>query len=712
MSSPNISRLRIFQLLSLLVVAAAFAFLRNECLSAEVGGVGCLAQAASLFDPVVQFGTFILNHHRDYYLYELGLGAVGVVLVVLTLLFRRSLTVWALLYLLAVTITGVGEMFALEKKQLLVLYSGLAAAAVAFVSFWLMSRRSPALLSEGWLETKRTAAPIRLIEVVLVVTIMAAGIVARFHELNRNPSGYDAEACPHRLVAASWHEILKQEVGQAVQQSSGMSWVALHNLFTRVDHFNLFYLDERLLGVGISLVCCLAIFFFVRNLRGSFAAVLALSLYVFGPLDLDWSRLPVLHHVPVLLGILMAWAALNALSTRSFGSFLLLALLIPVSKFVYPSAKLIWFGPLAALLWVLLFERKEWRGHLLKPLVVFLGLAVFVAGRTAVWWLLYGELRIMPPFENPYPADQAIPAIERAQQMLYQGLLFFYELFYSPAEVTHWTNHATVLPVRSISSFCVVFLVAAFVRLLFLFRRPESIVFMGMIAGGLIPGMATGLADRRIAVSIVLCLVLAVLEFSWLMDTVVARSSKWMSGLLKGATLVAVTACLFVVQTQSFFSRPKGRPAQAETGDTVRALVKPNTVLIYLAEERRCEMFYSIYDMMRDSGGTIAYANADDSLVRLDAQLRNPTPIVDSWFYTLSELEPQREKIRSTKKWDHYIFVFQPTPEREEWIAKLRALYPNGREQTVDYQKVWGQKLFVFEVENPPAQQVAVPAAP
>jgi hypothetical protein len=257
-----------------------------------------------------------------------------------------------------------------------------------------------------------------------------------------------------------------------------------------------------------------------------------------------------------------------------------------------------------------------------------------------------------------------------------------------------------------------VFLVAAFVRLLFLFRRPESIVFMGMIAGGLIPGMATGLADRRIAVSIVLCLVLAVLEFSWLMDTVVGRASKWMSGLLKGATLIAVTTCLFVVQTQSFFSRPKGRPAQAETGDTVRALLKPNTVVIYLAEERRCEMFYSIYDMMRDSGGTIAYANADDSLVRLDTQLRNPTPIIDSWFYTLSELEPQREKIRSTMKWDHYIFVFQPTPEREEWIAKLRALYPNGREQTVDYQKVWGQKLFVFEVDNPPAKQVAEPAAP
>lgn len=712
MSSPHTTRLRLFQLLCLLVVAAVFAFLRNECLSAELGGIGCLAPAAALFSPVKEFGTLLLNYHRDYYLYELGIAALGVLLIVFTLLFRKNITAWALLYLLALTLTGVGEMFAIEKKAQLVLYSGLAAALAAVLAFALMWRRSPALLSEGWLETKRTTAPLRIIEIVLVAAIMAAGILARFHDLNRNPSGYDAEACPHRLVADSWQEILKQEVGQAVQQSSGMSWVALHKLFTRIDHFNLFYLDERLLGVGISLACCLAIFFFVRNLRGSFAAVLALSLYVFGPLDLDWSRLPVMHHLPVLLGILMAWTALNALSTRSLRSFLLLALLILASKFVYPSAKLIWFGPVAAVVWVLLMERKAWRGHLLKPLVVFLGLAAFVAGRTGVWWLLYGELRIMPPFENPYPTYQTISVFERAQQMLQQGLLFFYELFYSPAEVTHWTNHATVLPVRSISSFCVVFLLAAFVRLLFLFRRPESIVFMGMIVGGLIPGMATGLADRRIAVSIVLCLVLSVLEFSWLMDTVVRRSSKWMAAFLKGTTFLLVTACIFIAQTQSFFSRPASRPVQAEAGDTIRQLVKPSTLVVYLAEERRCEMFYSIYDMMRESGGSIAFANADDSNVRLGDQIRNPTPIVDSWYYTGSDLEPQREKVRNTKHWDHYLFAFQPTPERRVWMTQLRALYPHGREQLVQYDKVWEQKLFIFEVDNAPVQQAPEPSAP
>lgn len=705
MSSSPVLRLRLFQLLCLLLCVGAFAFFRNECLSAEIAGVECLAQAGSLFDPVVTFGTFILNHHHDYYLYELGLGAVAILLVIVTLLFRKSLSGWALLYLSVVALTGVGEMFAIEKRPDLVLYVDLAAVALAVLAFALMWRRSSALLSDGWLETRRTAVPMRLLEVVAVVTIMAVGILGRFHDLNRNPVGYDAEACPHRLVAASWHTILKQEVGQEVQQSSGMSWVALHNLFTRVDHFSLFYLDERLLGVGISLACCLAMLFFVRNLRGPFAAVLALTLYVFGPLDLDWSRLPVMHHVPVLLGILMAWVSLNALSTRSVWSFLCLAAIIPASKFVYPSAKLIWFGPLAACIWVMLFERKAWRGHLLKPLLVFLGLAVFITGRSIVWWLLYKQVRVMPPFENPYPADQALSALERAQQMFHQGLLFFRELFYAPVEVTHWTNHATVPPVRSISSFCVVFLVAAGVRLLFLFRRPEAILFLGMIVGGLIPGMATGLAERRIAVSIVLCLVLAVLEFSWLMDTVVGKASRRMSLFLKAGTLISVAGCLFVAQTHSFFSRSVGRPAQAEAGDAVRQLVKPGTLVVYLADERQCEMFYSIYDLMRESGGSIAYANVDGSVRQPLDQIQNPTPAVDSWYYYLSDLKPQTDKVRNTKHWHHYIFVFQPTPQRQEWIAQLRARYPQGKETLLEFTKVREQKLVVYEVDNPPTAQ-------
>ena len=179
------------------------------------------------------------------------------------------------------------------------------------------------------------------------------------------------------------------------------------------------------------------------------------------------------------------------------------------------------------------------------------------------------------------------------------------------------------------------------------------------------------------------------------------KASKAVAQTLKYVVLLTVTACLVIVQTQSFFSGPVGRPSQVEAGDSVRQYVKESTVIVYLADEGRCEMFYSLYDIMKQSGGTIAFANADDSALRAKDQIEHPTPIVDYWFYTLSELAPQIEKIRQTRYWQRYLFVFQPTPERNEWIALIKAKYPNGKERRFEYDKALGRKLFMYEVENP-----------
>jgi hypothetical protein len=543
-------------------------------------------------------------------------------------------------------------------------------------------------------------AKVSVVEVVFVVLILAFASVTRFYQLNVNPSGYDAEACPHRLVAESWKRILEQEVGAHVQQSSGMSWVLLHKIFTRLDHPTLFYLDERILGVAISLIGCIVMYFFMRNLRGVFAAMLGLILYVLGPLDLEWSRLPVMHHIPVVLALLLAWATFNALSVRTWSSFLPVALLMPVTKFVYPSAKLVLFGPLAAAFAVLLFQRKDWRGNYSKLLLVFVGLLFFIALRSLVYYLVHGQLMLLHPFDNPYPADAHVSQLERIKQMLGQGLYFFYEVFYAPASPTHWTNHATVLPARSLSSFTVVFSVLAFTRLIFIIKRPEALVFIGMIAGGLIPGMATELADRRIAVSLILCLVLGVLEFCWLIDTVARRGSHVLARAIQGLVLVSLIVCLGISQTTAFFSRYTARPIQMEAGDSVLGVLKDDTLVVYLADERRCEMFYSLYTRMRQTNASIAFATANEGRKGALEQILAPEPIVDSGYYTLSQLASQIEVIKKGRTWRHYLFVFQPTPQREDWRKLLKQTYPHGRETVIEYSVANGQRMLIYEVDT------------
>ncbi len=711
MLNTHTKSLRFFQLTCLLLVSCVFWLLRQECLEAEAAGVMCLSAVADPFTRVVEFGTYILNRHWNYAQYEMIAAAVGVVSIFAALVWRRACAWWCVFYLVALTLSGLGELSALRRDSLYTLVYQLSAFTAALVSFTLLLRRAPDLLTKGWIESRRLVAKVSFGEIVFVLAILAFACVNRFYQLNRNPSGYDAEACPHRLVADSWKRILEQEVGSYVQQSSGMSWVLLHKLFTRLDHPTLFYLDERLLGVAISLLGCVVMYFFMRNLRGVFAAMLGLILYVFGPLDLEWSRLPVMHHIPVVLALLLAWATCNALSTRTWRSFLVVALVIPITKFVYPSAKLALFGPLAAVFAVLVFQRKEWRGKYSKLLLVLVGLLLFLGVRSLVYYVVHNQVALIHPFDNPYPADVQLSQLERIKQMLGQGIYFFYEVFYAPASPTHWTNHATVLPVRSLSSFTVVFSVLAFTRLIFLVRRPEALVFIGMIVGGLIPGMATELADRRIAVSLVLCLVLGVLEFCWLIDILASRGSRVLAKVVQGVVLMSLSICLGISQTTAFFSRYTARPIQMEAGDSVIKLLKDDTLVVYLAEERRCEMFYTLYTRMVQSNGSIAFATAHEGRKDAREQIRAPEPILDSGYYTMSQLAPQIEALKQGRRWRYYLFVFQPTAQREEWRTLLKQMYPQGKETSIEYSAAQGQRMVIYEVDTATNASVATGAA-
>jgi hypothetical protein len=320
--------------------------------------------------------------------------------------------------------------------------------------------------------------------------------------------------------------------------------------------------------------------------------------------------------------------------------------------------------------------------------------------------MVHNQVVFIHPFDNPYPADVKVSQYERIQQMLGQGIYFFYEVFFAPASPTHWTNHATVIPARSLSSFTVVFTLLAFTRLIFLLKRPEALVIIGMIAGGLIPGMATELADRRIAVSLVLCLVLGVLEFCWFIETLANRGSRVLAKVIQGAALVGLILCLGIAQTTAFFTRYTARPIQMEAGDSVLKILKDDTLVVYLAEERRCEMFYSLYTRMRESNGSIAFATAHEGRKGAKEQIFAPEPILDSVYYTLSQLASQIQALKGGRIWRYYLFVFQPTPQREEWRTLLKQLYPQGNESLIEYSSSQGQRMLIYEVDTTAATAV------
>jgi hypothetical protein len=103
---------------------------------------------------------------------------------------------------------------------------------------------------------------------------------------------------------------------------------------------------------------------------------------------------------------------------------------------------------------------------------------------------------------------------------------------------------------------------------------------------------------------------------------------------------------------------------------------------------------------MLESNGSIAFATVYEGPKGAKEQILSPEPVLTSNYYTSSKLAPQIEALKAKRNWSHYLFVFQPTPEREEWRRLLKETYPEGRETIVTYSEVFNQKTLLFEVEN------------
>jgi hypothetical protein len=494
--------------------------------------------------------------------------------------------------------------------------------------------------------------------------------------------------------------MLQQELEMLSQQSSGMSWTVLHHLFTRLDDPLLFDIDQRLLGVGISLVGCWAVYFSMRYLRGPYAAVFALVLYGFGPLDLHWSRLPTLHHLPVLVGILLAWASFAAFTKRGWGAFCALALLIVATKFVYPSAKLIALGPVFGMGAALTWENREWLGHRRKFILVFFGLFLFAMFRSFISVIRFDEFRLLAPFAQIQPVHNGNSLMTTLQLLGKEVLEFFRLLYFGPVIPSHYTMHATTLPLRSLPSVSVVFVTLAFVHLLFMARKSLALLFVGLMVGGVIPAIVTGMEERRVSFVVVLVPLLALLEFIWFVDVLVAPKLPRIARSVKGIVVVLTAVCLWSYQTQAFFSRPVARPTQHIFNEELRKYIAPDTLVVSLSPEHDCSIFYGIYDLLRDSGGRIAYTTGYEVRQGQDPIVK-PDIKTTTWHYRYTDLQSHVQTVTGRQDWPRKLYVLKGNGNTDEVKQRLRAQYPGGREILIEGPGIPPLTAVLFETVPP-----------
>lgn len=696
------SRVAGLQAFTLCTLVGLFILLRQECFSAEARNVACLSQFSGAVDALIQFVYSRTKESSKYFLLSVRAGLLFLFVLFVVGLRSAPLKGERWFYFLAITLALLGELMALRRDPWLTLYYHLGAlvcGVLAMIISKVGAMRGENVERGVWITFEGGKTKPRITEYITVALIFVILGALRFYALNRNPIGLDDESCPHRAICFSWKAILEQELGANWQQASGLSWVVVHRIFTRFADPLLYYLDQRVLSVGISLLNCWLVFFLVRYLRGPFAAVLALVLYGFGPLDFEWSRLPTLHALPVTVGLILTWVSFWAFRNPSWMRFIWVGALIFLTKFFYPSAKALALGPLTAACTVFIWNYPGWQGHKKKLLLIPLGIAAFLAFRPVVFYFWFGRVRLVSPVQHMYLHDGA-GWFEVAQKYAREAFGFIYEIFYAPFGPSHWTIQTTLEPLRSVSSVCVVFIAMALLRLLFTPKSLNSTLCMGLLLGGALPGIAAGMADRRVAFALVFIVVLVAIEISWFFDRIVMTRSRAFLAFARTVLIGCLTVCLGVGQVFAMFSRKQDKPLQVILAERIRPLIRQDTFVVYMIEPRNCEFFFGIYDLLDASNGRVAFATSIGDMQLSRELVQTPRIKPGVWFYEITPLKKQVQTIQATQTWQRVLYVFPDGSIYSELENALTELYPRGVVTTAEYSTTQPFRYVVFDT-NP-----------
>jgi hypothetical protein len=77
--------------------------------------------------------------------------------------------------------------------------------------------------------------------------------------------------------------------------------------------------------------------------------------------------------------------------------------------------------------------------------------------------------------------------------------------------------------------------------------------------------------------------------------------------------------------------------------------------------------------------------------------IQNPSPIVNSWHYYLTGLEPQISSLKERTSWPHVLYVFEDKEARAPWKELLQKRYPSGGISTHDFGGTWNRPFFFFD---------------
>ena len=534
------------------------------------------------------------------------------------------------------------------------------------------------------------------VEFVGLFALVVLGLVVRAWALMELPDGFDPEMVGVMTAGRTLLGFREYIVTELLGTGNGVFHVLVHRVLYALFGTSVYAVRLTALFWGVAaipLAWALA-----RRLAGVWPAFAAGLLFATAPEQLFWSRSENAFFAPVAaLALVTAHLTLSMVRRFSVGATLAAALFMPVSRFVYTPAFVMFSLPPLALVHAAVFVKGAWRRLVVAGPILLLGLGLWVFSLSAAVSWVKGERIFVHPakvrgveaWKHDVPAGTDALGIARIQasrvarntEAVVRGFVVHADY------TTHWCRRFLVSPDlnTSIPMGLAVVVLLGVGWLLGQLRDRRAALLLIWIGVGLLPGtMSDEPEARRIALVFPAFSVTAALFLAGAARTVKAAAGGAVAraaGALLGAAVVALSGAALA----SHLLLPKQKLREEEQ-------IRFAAPLFASADTVLHNLFYR-------SGRVVAFGNLDrlldparpvctqylDPKDYLEAALRPACSFTDVPFPQLlsgAETDALRTKHRPRR----IGFLLAETPQGKRQVELLTSLFPQAsvRRQAFD----------------------------
>jgi hypothetical protein len=533
---------------------------------------------------------------------------------------------------------------------------------------WLRPRFGPGPRS------RRAIRWLLAVEVASLVLVTLTLVVYRFYGLNWIPNDNMGEMVFSVICTSDWPSLFAVNGGVAMMAPwapLGTFYFLLMSALWRISGSTI--LTMRFAAAVSSIVMSQATYWFVRQIGGPLAALLAVCFYALSPVEMAWGRhdfFPFDYSGPVV--VLLCASTYFAVTRFSTGYWIATAFLMGCAYHLFGSGYSAFLIPIGVVLWLVLFDRSRLRRCGWRTLWVAVGLGLWSVGPSLSHFLGAGQWKWWSPLD-PRLGSRAFRGTGWSGSLdaLRENVgLIFYRLYIGSTGDVHQTPVGLfgtvpgtyVEPLVTILfTVCVVW---AFVNR----RRPAGPVMLSAVAATMVPGLVSYADAHRQAQMFPALCVMAGFVAAVGLRRFQARFPR-LGTVVKVAFPLVVLPVMFLRMGSLYFLRPVGEPPSQTVATAIKQEEAPGTlIMLDLPYALLIDTMYLLFDDSLEKD----FAWRAVREVDWPAIADKPEPDFNHLFYRQTALRHRTADLER-RPWNRVVFVIHESLDPQAKVKLLES---------------------------------------